>query len=187
MAHTCVWIQVGQYKYKLHAQYLRLFGVHSDVNDAHPENNEKRRTIKRYQRNTLIGKILMSNAFFTKRELQKEMTNQDTQGISKTSKMSEFKKKAMKTKKRWWRSRNARRMERERAGSKAKWDREGQKKGDKETEKGKETKKKRDKNRKKRKTDKPNNKETRKKQKIQKNGDREKIEKEKKGSGETKR
>ena len=28
-------IQVGQYKYKLDAQYLRLFGVHSDVNDAH--------------------------------------------------------------------------------------------------------------------------------------------------------
>ena len=28
-------IQAGQYKYKLNAQYLRLFGVHSDVNDAH--------------------------------------------------------------------------------------------------------------------------------------------------------
>ena len=28
-------IQVGQYKYTLNAQYLRLFGLHSDVNDAH--------------------------------------------------------------------------------------------------------------------------------------------------------
>ena len=28
-------VQVGQYKYKLNAQYLRLFDVHSDVNDAH--------------------------------------------------------------------------------------------------------------------------------------------------------
>ena len=34
-----------------------------------------------------------------KREIQKEMTNQDTQEISKTSK-NEFKKKAMKKKKR---------------------------------------------------------------------------------------
>ena len=31
----CVSTQVGQHKYKLNAQYLRLFGVHSDVNDAH--------------------------------------------------------------------------------------------------------------------------------------------------------
>ena len=31
----CVRIQVGQYKYKLNAQFLRLFDVHSDVNDAH--------------------------------------------------------------------------------------------------------------------------------------------------------
>ena len=31
----CWLAQVGQYKYKLNAQYLRLFGVHSDVNDAH--------------------------------------------------------------------------------------------------------------------------------------------------------
>ena len=28
-------VQVGQYKYKLNAQSLRLFGLHSDVNDAH--------------------------------------------------------------------------------------------------------------------------------------------------------
>ena len=28
-------IQVGQYKYKFNAQFLRLFGLHSDVNDAH--------------------------------------------------------------------------------------------------------------------------------------------------------
>ena len=28
-------IQVGQYKYKLNAQCPRLFGLHSDVNDAH--------------------------------------------------------------------------------------------------------------------------------------------------------
>ena len=28
-------IQVGQYQYKLNAQYLRLFGLHSNVNDAH--------------------------------------------------------------------------------------------------------------------------------------------------------
>ena len=28
-------IQVGQYKYKLNAQFLRLIGLHSDVNDAH--------------------------------------------------------------------------------------------------------------------------------------------------------
>ena len=28
-------IQVGQYKYKLNAQSLRLIGLHSDVNDAH--------------------------------------------------------------------------------------------------------------------------------------------------------
>ena len=28
-------IRAGQYKYKLNAQYLRLFGVHDDVNDAH--------------------------------------------------------------------------------------------------------------------------------------------------------
>ena len=31
----CVRIQVGQYKYKFNAQFLRLFDVHSDVNDAH--------------------------------------------------------------------------------------------------------------------------------------------------------
>ena len=54
-----------------------------------------------------------------KREIQKEMTNQDTQGISKTSK-NDFKKKAMKKKKRSWRSRNAKRTERVREGSKAK-------------------------------------------------------------------
>ena len=26
---------LGQYKYKLNAQFLRLIGLHSDVNDAH--------------------------------------------------------------------------------------------------------------------------------------------------------
>ena len=54
-----------------------------------------------------------------KREIHKEMTNQDTQGISKTS-QNDFKKKAMKKKKRWWRSRNGRRIERVREGSEAK-------------------------------------------------------------------
>ena len=36
--------------------------------------------VKRDRRNTPKGNFLMSNAFLTKREMQKEMTNQDTQG-----------------------------------------------------------------------------------------------------------
>ena len=69
---------------------------------AHTEKNEKKKDnkeVKRYKRNTPIGKILMSNALFfnTKREMQKEMTNQDTQGISKTCK-NDFKKNEFKKK-----------------------------------------------------------------------------------------
>ena len=66
-------------------------------------------------------------------------------GFPKHPKMSEFKKKAMKTKKTWCRSRNTRRIERERAGSKAKWDREGQKKEIKKQKREKRQKKERDK------------------------------------------
>ena len=45
-------IQVGQYKYKLNAQSLRLIGLHSDVNDAHraganrPQNKTKKQNKK---------------------------------------------------------------------------------------------------------------------------------------------
>ena len=48
-------IQVGQYKYKINAQYLRLFGLHCDVNDAHraganpsPKQKQRKRGIAKH-------------------------------------------------------------------------------------------------------------------------------------------
>ena len=68
---------------------------------VHTENNEKKKDNKEVKKH-------FKCFFFTRREIHKEMTNQDTQGISKIFK-NEFKKKevnekekkkAMETKKR---------------------------------------------------------------------------------------
>ena len=52
-------IQVGQYKYKLNAQYLRLFGLHSDVNDAHRSGANRLQKQTNKQRATLTEKNLL--------------------------------------------------------------------------------------------------------------------------------
>ena len=73
---------------------------------VHTENVEKKKDNKEVKKKHSRMEIFISIFFFTRREIQKEMTNQETQGISKKKIKNEFKKKEVneeerKRKRRW--------------------------------------------------------------------------------------